>query len=153
MHRILRRARLDPDAPVLEIGPGRGALTLPLARRVRHLTGVEKDGELLRTLRTRLEQGGLAQVSLVHADILHWPLEDALGGRPEKLQVIGNLPYNISSPLLEKLIVCRRLISRAVLMFQQEVGARLSAEPGGRTYGVLSVLVQYHARVRPLVHA
>jgi 16S rRNA (adenine1518-N6/adenine1519-N6)-dimethyltransferase len=69
----------------------------------------------------------------------------------KKIHVIGNLPYNISSPLLQRLLENRRILSRAVLTFQLELARRLVAKPGSKTYGALTVLIQYHARVSPLL--
>jgi len=69
----------------------------------------------------------------------------------EKIDVIGNIPYNISSPLIEKLIRNRVLISRAILTLQHELAARLTASPGNKQYGALTVLIQYHAHLSPLL--
>jgi len=146
IERLLTGAHFDKGSTVLEIGPGMGALTFPLASRVRQVIAVEKDGSLVEKLRAGLGREGLANVALIHEDILR--LDMALLSE-EKVEVIGNIPYNISSPLIEKLIRNRERISRAILTLQHELAARLTASPGNKQYGALTVLIQYHARVSP----
>jgi len=148
IERILARAKFDKSSTVLEIGPGTGALTFPLASCVRHLIAVEKDGTLAEKLRADLRREGIGNVTLIHEDILKLdmaPLSE------EKIEVIGNIPYNISSPLIEMLIRNRELIPRAILTLQHELAARLTASPGNKQYGALTVLIQYHARLSPLL--
>lgn len=130
---------------VLEIGPGQGALTLPLARMAGQIIAVEKDVQLIRLLKKRLLREGITNVILVNSDILEWDFSEITLPPSAKLKVIGNLPYNISTPFLEKLIENRSSVSRAVLMFQLEIAERLTASPGSRIYGALTVLVQYYA--------
>jgi len=145
---ILDASGLGPSDRVLEIGPGRGALTLPLARGVSHVLAVEKDRDLAEWLRQALQARGVDNVTLLCEDILRFDFDLLDRFSPCGAQVIGNLPYNVSTPVLERLIRNRRRILRAVLMFQKEVADRLTASPGGRTYGALTVLVGVHARVR-----
>ena len=151
VHAILERSGLGTGDRVLEIGPGQGALTFPLAGRVARVLAVEKDRDLAEWLRQELQARGLDNVTVLCEDILR--LDFDLLGRfsPGGVQVIGNLPYNVSTPVLERLIQHRRRILRAVLMFQKEVADRLTASPGGRTYGALTVLVGLHARVRRIL--
>lgn len=133
---------------VLEIGPGPGALTLRLAERVAHLTAVEVDPDMVALLRPRLPPN----VTLVEADFLELDLEAVMGARP--VRVAGNLPYNVSSPILFRLIDAHRRGARltdATLMLQREVADRLTAGPGSRDYGVLSIFVQLHADVRKVL--
>ncbi len=152
LNRMIALAGLVDSDTVLEIGPGRGALTLPLARGVRRVVAVEKDEGLIEFLRDRLTRARIDNVRLVNRDILAWDFaeieEPAGGGR---VQVIGNLPYNISSPVLEMLIRNRDRIGKAVLMFQKEVAGRLTASPGSKAYGALTLLVQYHVRPREIL--
>lgn len=131
---------------VLEIGPGQGALTLPLARSVGHVVAVEKDARLAEFLEEKLSRAGISNVTLVNRDILKWEFNEISNSSSAKIQVIGNLPYNISSPFLEKLVENRGLVSRAVLMFQLEVARRLTASPGSKAYGAMTLLVRYHAK-------
>jgi len=148
VERILARAKLDKSATALEIGSGMGALTFPLASCVRHVIAVEKDGTLAEKLRTGLSREGIGNVTLIHEDILKLDLARL---SEEKIEVIGNIPYNISSPLIEKLIHNRHRIQRAVLTLQRELAARLTASPGNKQYGALTVLIQYHAHLSPLL--
>jgi 16S rRNA (adenine1518-N6/adenine1519-N6)-dimethyltransferase len=145
----------QPTDRFLEIGPGPGALTFRLARRVAHLTAIEIDRQMVETLRPRLPEN----VTLVQADFLDCDIKLLVGdhqgppGRPA-MRVAGNLPYNVSSPILFKLIELHRTvggIADATLMLQREVADRLIAVPGTRDYGVLSILIQLHADVRQLL--
>ena len=133
-----------PDDRFLEIGPGPGALTLRLAPRVAHLTAVEIDPAMIDALRPRVP----SNVTLIQADFLEL---DAVSIGDGSLRVAGNLPYNVSSPILFKLLEMHRTrgaIVDATLMVQREVADRMTAAPGGGDYGVLAILVQLHADVR-----
>ena len=131
----------------LEIGPGPGALTLRLAPRVAHLIAIEVDRDLAAALTPHLP----SNVELVVADFLDLDLARFL--EAGLLRVAGNLPYNISSPILFKVIDVARTsrIVDATFMLQREVAERLEARPGSRDYGVLSISVQLHADVRRLL--
>jgi 16S rRNA (adenine1518-N6/adenine1519-N6)-dimethyltransferase len=148
IERILAGAHFDKNATVLEIGSGMGALTFPLASCVRHVIAVEKDNALAEKLRVGLSREGIENVTMIHEDILKLDLSRL---SEEQIQVIGNIPYNISSPLIEKLIRSRDLVSRAILTLQHELAARLTASPGNKQYGALTVLIQYHAHLSPLL--
>ena len=139
-----------PGDHFLEIGPGPGALTLRLASRVAHLTAVEVDREMIDALAPKLP----ANVALVNADFLDFD-PAGLGAHP--MRVAGNLPYNVSSAIIFKLISIHRAragaargpdLIDATLMLQREVAERIEADPGGGDYGVLAILVQLHADVR-----
>lgn len=147
---MLGRAAFDARDTVLEVGPGQGALTLPLAHQVGEVIAVEKDAGLIRRLEAQLWRKGIPNVTLIHGDILTFDLEQAARAS-QRLHVIGNLPYNISTPFLEKLMQSRACLARAVLMFQLEVAQRLTALPGTKAYGAMSVMVQYVARCTPLL--
>ncbi len=149
-------AAIDPQLGdrFLEIGPGPGALTLRLAPRVAHLTAVEVDSAMVETLRPKLPPN----VSLVQGDFLDVDVASLDAG---PLRVAGNLPYNVSSPILFKLIEMHRAsripgprdrrapgLLDATLMVQREVAERIEAKPGGGDYGPLAILVQLHADVR-----
>jgi 16S rRNA (adenine1518-N6/adenine1519-N6)-dimethyltransferase len=148
VERILDRAKFDRSSTVLEIGSGLGALTFPLASRVQHLITVEKDGTLAEKLRAGLARERIENVTLIHEDILKVDLARL---SEEKIEVIGNIPYNISSPIIEMLIRNRHRIRRAVLTLQHELAGRLTASPGNKQYGALTVLIQYHAQISPLL--
>jgi 16S rRNA (adenine1518-N6/adenine1519-N6)-dimethyltransferase len=149
---IIQGARFRKSDHALEIGPGLGALTVPMAGYVRKITAVEKDSQLADMLKERLSVSGVNNVNLINEDILRFDLEGVRGKDEDKLVVIGNVPYSISSPLLERIMACRNLISRAILMFQYEFAGRLLAGPGGKEYGALTVLIRYNAAVSSLVN-
>ncbi len=146
---IIRRANLAEGEIILEIGAGLGALTLPLARVARRVIAVEKDAALAGLLRTELRAAGVSNVVVVEADALALDIE-SLADPAATLVVFGNLPYNISSQIVVKLIAARSCISRAVLMFQKELAARLTARPGGKDYGRITAMLRYCAQVRLL---
>jgi 16S rRNA (adenine1518-N6/adenine1519-N6)-dimethyltransferase len=137
--KIVESIRPGPDDEVLEIGPGPGALTRHLAPRVRRLLLVELDDELARRLRE--EFADRPSVEVVHADVLDVRLED-LTADPGALKVIGNIPYNITTPILFSLLERRPRPREIVLMVQREVADRILAPPGSKTYGALAVGVQ-----------
>ncbi len=130
---------------VVEIGPGRGALTGPLLERGFRVLAIELDRELAAGLRERWDAED--SLELVEADALEVMLPPAAAGEP--LWVVGNLPYAITSPLLFHVLdqVGQAGIAGMVFMIQREVADRVAARPGTRDYGVLSILVQLHASV------
>ncbi len=142
--RIVDAAQLGPDATALEIGPGLGALTDALAARARRLYLVEIDRGLAARLRER--HAAQPHVHVLVGDVLDLPLDTLL---PEdEVTVVANLPYNVSTPVLFRLLALRGRVRRAVLMLQREVAVRLAAGPGDDARGVLSVMVQTWAAVR-----
>lgn len=142
--RIVALADLRGAETVLEIGPGRGALTALLAARCRRLVLVEVDRDLAASLRARYADA--PHVAVHEADILRVDLATLLDDAPAT--VIANLPYNISTPVLMQLLATPERFDRLVLMLQREVAERLAAPPGGKTYGALSVVVQAVAETR-----
>lgn len=140
--KIVRAADIRSGDTVVEIGAGIGFMTALLAERARRLTAIELDPDLVKVLREELR--GCGNIEIVEGDILKYDFSRARSGEPSdgavKLKVIGNIPYNISTEVLFRLIDCRNMISAAVLMFQKEVGERITARPGTKQYGVLSVL-------------
>lgn len=135
-----------PDDAFLEIGPGRGALTAPLAPRVRRLIAIEIDRDLAQLLASRLPP----HVRIVQADFLDVDLQESLAGEHRPMRVVGNLPYNVSSPILFKLLDAAdggRFFSDATLMLQKEVADRLAAAPGTSDYGALAIQVALRAGV------
>ncbi|HEU4881227.1 MAG TPA: 16S rRNA (adenine(1518)-N(6)/adenine(1519)-N(6))-dimethyltransferase RsmA [Longimicrobium sp.] len=132
---------LDPtlDDEVMEIGPGQGALTRHLAERAGRLVLVELDDELARRLEA--EFAGNDRVRVIHRDVLQVPLEEVTDD-PSRLKVIGNIPYNITTPILFGLLERRPRPREIVLMVQKEVADRILADPGNKTYGALAVGVR-----------
>jgi len=142
--RIVDAAALAPDSIVLEIGPGLGALTDELAARAARLYLVEIDRGLTARLAARYAEH--PHVRVLQGDVLTLPL-DELVAEPSAT-VVANLPYNISTPVVFRLLELRRRFPRAILTLQREVAVRLASPPGRATYGVTSVLVQAFAEVQ-----
>ncbi|WP_290651019.1 16S rRNA (adenine(1518)-N(6)/adenine(1519)-N(6))-dimethyltransferase RsmA [Aquisalimonas sp.] len=135
-----------PDDPLVEIGPGRGALTVPLLQACGRVEAIEMDRDLL---------DGLREVCAPHGDIvLHQgdalTFDVAQCHQGAGLRLVGNLPYNISTPLIFRLLEQAELIRDMHFMLQREVVDRMIAPPGSRTYGRLSVMTQYHCQVKRL---
>lgn len=144
--RIAALVQIAPSEVVLEVGPGTGALTAPLIRRLGRIVAVEIDGYLVSRLRERF---GPEHLRLVEGDVLRLDLEAlCVDEHATRLSIAGNLPYNITGPLLFRLLEQRRSIGRAVLMVQREVARRLVAGPGSREYGRLTVLLGLYAEIR-----
>lgn len=142
---------LDPtlDDEVMEIGPGQGALTGHLAERAGRLVLVELDDELARRLKA--EYAGNDRVRVIHRDVLQVPLEEVTDD-PARLKVIGNIPYNITTPILFGLLERRPRPREIVLMVQKEVADRILADPGNKTYGALAVGVRAVAHAERVVN-
>lgn len=138
--RLIDSLSATPDDVFLEIGPGRGAMTLPLAGRAGRVIAVEIDRDLAAMLRPSVP----ANVRVIEADFLEVDLASLLRDERRPIRVVGNLPYNVSSPILFKLLhgaAEGRVLSDATLMLQKEVVDRLTAVPGSGDYGTLAVQV------------
>lgn len=144
--KIVDALAVAPGDAVVEIGPGQGALTHHLAARADRLVAVELDDALAHSLAARYRD--TPSVRIVHYDILDWEPAEVLSDRTVK--VVGNIPYNITSPILFRLMEWRPVPERVVLMMQQEVADRLRAEPGEKAYGALTVGVRAVAEVEKL---
>ncbi|MBL0716394.1 MAG: methyltransferase domain-containing protein, partial [Desulfosarcina sp.] len=118
---IETQAAIGPEDVVLEIGAGLGALTVPAARRARRVLAVDKDRRIFDLLRVELAAQDLSNVELIEADFLKLPFSRHLPHGCRQIVVIGNLPYNISSQILVRLIENRRYVRRAVVMLQKEM--------------------------------
>lgn len=133
------------DQTFLEIGPGRGALTEPLSARAARVIAVDIDRDLSARLSARLPG-----VRVVCQDFLAGDLRALLEGEPRPLRVIGNLPYNVASPILFRLLEAAdagRVFQDATVMLQHEVANRILAQPGSREYGALALQIGLHADV------
>ena len=143
IRRIVEALELKDTDTAIEIGPGRGALTEKLLETGAKVIAIEIDREFVPALRVQFHFQ--QNFSVIEADVLDIdfakvsPPADARGS---DLKLVGNLPYNISTPILQRLIEQRHLLSRLVLMFQREVVERITAPPGGKERGFLSVLVE-----------
>ena len=138
LRRIVYAADLSAEDTVAEIGPGPGGLTRQLAERVKKVIAVELDEALYRRLRTGL--AGYLNVEIIHGDALKFPYGD-LG----VFKVVSNIPYYITTPLIFRLIDAGKGLKSMTLTIQKEVAERIVAVPGGKAYGVLSIMVQYYA--------
>jgi len=132
---------------VVEIGPGRGAVTRALAARAGHVIAVELDRELADRLRAEFPA---ERMSVVNENVLAFDFASAAQNAGHPLAIMGNLPYYITSPILLKLATSHASLDCAVLMMQREVADRVAAEPGSRDYGLLSVTVQLYGPVERL---
>jgi 16S rRNA (adenine1518-N6/adenine1519-N6)-dimethyltransferase len=144
--KIIQACDLKPEDVVVEIGPGQGVLTKLIAPLVKRLICVETDHDLIGPLRSGLP----SSVETVHADFLKWDFPSHCHSRESgnPVKVIGNIPYYISTPIIEKLIKDRTKLSTAFLTVQLEFGQRLTARPGGKDYGSLSCFAQYYADIK-----
>lgn len=142
--KILQAAELGANDRVLEVGPGRGALTNLLASRVRQLIAVEFDRDLAEILRQRFRD--VPQVTVVEQDVLKVDFGTLLSDF--RFKVVANLPYNISTPVLFRFLEERRRFSKLVVMLQKEVGDRLAASADTGEYGVLTVLFRQWFEVK-----
>jgi 16S rRNA (adenine1518-N6/adenine1519-N6)-dimethyltransferase len=132
---------------VVEIGPGQGVITGTLAAQADRVIAIELDRELAPRLRGLL---GSDRVSVLEQDVLQFDFAAASDAAGQRLVIVGNLPYYITSPILLKLAQNTAFLDRAVLMVQREVADRIVSEPGSRDYGVLSVTVQMYGPVERL---
>jgi 16S rRNA (adenine1518-N6/adenine1519-N6)-dimethyltransferase len=144
---------------VVEIGPGRGVLTDLLIERAAHVVAIELDRVLGAQL--RMKYGARPNLEIIEGDVLGIDLGKLVGReagtagdtrlrRAPRAQVLGNLPYHITSPILQHLFEYHQDIEQIVVMVQREVADRIASEPGGREYGLLSATVQLFARVEKL---
>lgn len=142
---IAARVTPEPGDLVLEIGPGRGALTVPLRERVDRLVAIEIDRDLCAHLRDRFPEPGMR---IIEGDVLQLDLPGLLREEQRStLQVVANLPYNITAPVLFRLREHAGLVRRAVLTLQKEVAERLVATPGTKAYSQITVLLGQCARI------
>jgi 16S rRNA (adenine1518-N6/adenine1519-N6)-dimethyltransferase len=147
IHRILRAIHARPDQHLLEIGPGQGAITEGLLGSGARLDVIELDQDLIPLLKMRF--GLDPKFTLHQGDALKFDFARLVEGG-EKLRVVGNLPYNISTPLIFHLLDHAAVIEDMHFMLQKEVVERMAAGPGGGDWGRLSIMVQYHCRVEHL---
>ena len=149
IRKIVATASVAPGDRVLEIGPGRGALTEGLIEAGAGVTAIEIDRDLARLLKERFPEDSL---KVIEADALKAPYSELSRAAGRKFKLVSNLPYNISGPLLALLLKEREAFTVMVLMFQKEVAERIAARPGTKSYGVLSVLSQAYTEVKIEFH-
>ena len=144
--RIVRAVDPQPGEHIVEIGPGQGALTIPMLRRHGGLDVIEFDRDLIAGLHDISQR--IAPLQIIHADVLTVDLTALAGGG--RIRLIGNLPYNISSPILVHALEHADAIIDMHFMLQKEVVDRMAAGPGSKVYGRLSVMLQAYAQVQSL---
>ena len=146
---IVDRAKVTESA-IIEIGPGLGALTIPASRATEKLTAVEADRDLVPLLKAELLAARCENVEVINRSILKVDLEPLLAeGR--NTMILGNLPYNISSQILIRLLALRHRITRGVFMLQKEMADRIAAPPASREYGRISAVLQYCGAISKVV--
>jgi 16S rRNA (adenine1518-N6/adenine1519-N6)-dimethyltransferase len=146
LRRIVAAIAPQPGQHIVEIGPGEGAMTLPLLRAAGKLTAIELDRDLIEPLRDKAR--AIGELAIVNADVLTVDFGALAAGTP--LRVVGNLPYNISTPILFHCLDHAGAIADMHFMLQKEVVERMAAAPGSKTYGRLSVMLQLRCAVDPL---
>lgn len=136
-HKIAFLASLSKNDFVVEIGPGKGILTTELLKFVSHLTAVEFDKDLIPELQNKFD----SSINLIHNDFLNVDLDKL---SKNKLRLVGNIPYNITTPIIFHAIDYHPFIFDMTIMIQKEVAQRIVAKPNSKDYGILSVLLQYY---------
>lgn len=146
LERIARAACGEHESLVIEIGPGKGALTGPLLERAEKVVAIEVDPYLIHYLNQKFQDAIAARrLELVEGDVLKISLAD-FAPETGRIVIAGNLPYYITSPILERVFALETGWERAIFLVQAEVAARLAAVPGSRDYGYLSVLTQVYSK-------
>ncbi len=144
----MSRSGILPEDVVLEIGAGLGALTVPVARIAREVFAVEKDRKIIDILKTEILASNLSNIVIMEKNILKIDIKSMAENIGQKIVVMGNLPYNISSQILVQLIESRKALSKAVIMLQKELAQRITAQPGCKDYGRLTVMHGYCSDIK-----
>ena len=147
IQRIVDAIMPAPDQHIVEIGPGQGAMTLPVLKKAGRLDVIELDRDLIPGLKNRCKEKG--ELIIHQADALSFDYNQLISD-DKPLRLIGNLPYNISTPLIFHLLTFASHIRDMHFMLQKEVVDRMAARAGTSAYGRLSIMVQYHCRVDAL---
>lgn len=142
IRKIIEEFKPEKEDFVLEIGSGTGALTSELVNNVKRFIAVEIDKRTVKQLKEKFPS-----LEIINKDFLEINLSEFVS-KNEKLRIIGNIPYNITSPILFKLIYERKCVKDALLMVQYEVAKRITAEKGTKDYGILSILLNYFAQTK-----
>lgn len=153
---IIEGSGVTKDSLVIEIGPGTGALTLPLAERAGRVIAVDLDERMIEGL--RIKTFGMDNVELMHADILETDIRGTAQRELEEfglkeLRIVGNLPYYITTPIIMKLLESDTGAASITAMMQKEVGDRIAAEPGSKLSGAITYSVHYYSQVSEIVQA
>ncbi len=143
LNKIVTEIFPKSEENIIEIGPGKGALTGKLLEKVKSISAIEIDKRVREELSEKFPQ-----LKLISGDFLELDLKNLYSLKNKKLRVVGNIPYNITSPILFKLIENNNLVNDSVLMVQYEVSKRIKGTKGTKDYGILSVLLNFFADVK-----
>ena len=152
LRKIVKTINPQPEDLVIEIGPGKGVLTSPLARRAGKVIAIEKDSSLIPGLKRK----NIPRLLIIEKDVLRVDFQKLLEKEKDPLKqvkLVGNLPYSISSPLLFKILQAKELFSECVFLLQKEVAQRICAEPGSKKFAPLSIIFQiyFSAQIHTLI--
>ena len=143
LNKIIKEIDPKPEEQIIEIGPGQGALTNKLLEKITTLTAVEIDKRVAADLRIKFPE-----LKLIIDDFVNLNLNELKTTKNKRLRILGNIPYNLTSPILFHLIKFNDIVQDSVLMVQHEVAKRMSAAKGTKDYGILSVILKYFADVK-----
>ena len=143
--KIVELANISENDTVLEIGPGRGAITKLLAEKGCQVFALEIDRDLKAHLNEQFK--AIRNVKIIEGDALNFDFSSLLPSSSRPLKVVANLPYNVATPILFKLLESRIIIEKMVLMFQKEVAARITSLPGNKSFGILSIFPQLYSDI------
>jgi len=138
LNKIVKEIKPDPGDNLIEIGPGSGMLTEKLSEKIRSFTAVEIDKRIREDLSSEFPD-----INLISGNFLDTDLKELYSLKNKKLRIVGNIPYNITSPILFKLIENNEIIKDSVLMVQYEVAKRIKGKKGTKDYGILSILLSF----------
>lgn len=142
--KIVKTFDPKPDDGVVEIGPGKGALTSLLLQSLPHITVIELDNDLAPMLQEQFAD----KITVIHSDILNVPLAELREQIGKPIRLIGNIPYNITTPILFHVVDSLPAVKDFLVMMQTEVAQRIVAKPRTKEYGILSILLQYYSTPR-----
>lgn len=149
---IVDGAGINLDDIVVEIGAGLGALTIPLSKVAKRIVAIEYDHGLANALKKEIEKAGIKNVDIWLGDALKFDYSSIAKRYNKRIKIAGNLPYYISGPLLFLFLKNRESLSGTIIMLQEEVVRRLTARPGCKDYGILTIVFNLFAKIENLLH-
>lgn len=144
---IIRKAEIEKESNIIEIGPGLGAMTLAASKVAKSVYGIEKDLRLIPILENEIQKYDRKNIKIINSDILKTDIKPLLD-KSTRNYLIGNLPYNISSQIIFMALEHSEKIEKCVFMLQKELAERIAAHKGSRDYGRISAVLQYHADIK-----
>lgn len=142
---IIKGSQINKEHSVIEIGPGVGTLTRELLKEAKHVYSIEIDRDLIPVLKEELKE--FSNLTLINEDIMKFDISSLIK-EDDSVKVVANLPYYITTPIISKLLSSNYNIDTMTFMVQKEVGERMCAAPGSKTYGALSLLIQYYCSTK-----